>query len=103
MVQFTVSGGTLNYSLYLDEKRKPYSTSEDLSNLALEHICCFGDAKNCGPKTATFTITEPPVMDVSLISKTDLCVLATIWSNRYNVVGGTAPYNYAWRQDQMVL
>jgi hypothetical protein len=39
------------------------------------NIYVVSDAKNCGPKTATFTITEPPVMDVSLISKTDLCVL----------------------------
>jgi hypothetical protein len=51
---------------------------------------------NCGPKT-TFTITEPPVMDVSLISKTDLlCSGQPSGAIASNVVGGTAPYNYAW-------
>ena len=97
-VAITVSGGTLNYSYAWTKNGSPYSTSEDISNLAPgTYIVSVSDAKNCGPKTATFTITEPPVMDVSLISKTDLlCSGQPTGAIAINVVGGTAPYNYAW-------
>ncbi|WP_369769399.1 PKD domain-containing protein [Flavobacterium sp. WC2416] len=97
-VAITVSGGTLNYSYAWTKDGSPYSTSEDISNLAPgTYIISVSDAKNCGPKTATFTITEPPILDVSLISKTDLlCSGQPSGAIAINVVGGTAPYNYAW-------
>jgi hypothetical protein len=85
----------------LDEKRKPYSTSEDLSNLAPgTYIVSVSDAKIAVLKQH-FTMNLL-FMDVSLISKTDLLCSGNHLEQSLYVVGGTAPYNYAW-QDQMVL
>jgi gliding motility-associated-like protein len=97
-ITITVSGGTLNYSYAWTKNGSPYSTSEDISNLAPgTYTVSVSDAKNCGPKTATFTITEPPILDVSLISKTDLlCSGQPTGAIAINVDGGTAPYNYTW-------
>ena len=97
-VAITVSGGTLNYSYAWTKNGSPYATSEDLSNLAPGiYVLSVSDAKNCGPKTASFTITEPPILDVTLTSKTDLlCSGQPTGAIAINVVGGTAPYNYAW-------
>jgi gliding motility-associated-like protein len=97
-IAITVSGGNLNYSYVWTKNGSPYSTAEDISNLAPgTYIISVSDAKNCGPKTANFTVTEPTVMDVSLASKTDLlCSGQPTGAIAINVVGGTAPYNYAW-------
>ncbi|WP_339919629.1 PKD domain-containing protein [uncultured Flavobacterium sp.] len=97
-VAITVSGGTLNYSYAWTKNGSPYSIAEDLANLAPGiYVLSVSDAKNCGPKTASFTITEPPILDVTLTSKTDLlCSGHPTGAIAINVVGGTAPYNYAW-------
>jgi hypothetical protein len=47
------------------------------------------DENNCGPKTFTFTITEPPLLVVSLINKTSMLFGAAAGTINVGVVGGT--------------
>lgn len=100
-IAITVSGGNLNYSYAWTKNGTPYATTEDLSDLGPGvYVVSVSDAKNCNPKTATFTITEPPVLAVSLISKTNiLCFGESTGAINISAVGGTpaiSGYNYAW-------
>ncbi|MBX9807473.1 MAG: gliding motility-associated C-terminal domain-containing protein, partial [Flavobacteriaceae bacterium] len=97
-IKITITGGTLNYTFAWTKDGIPYATTEDLSNLSPgTYVVTVSDANHCGPKTAGFTITEPPILAVNLVSKTDiLCFGQSTGVITVNVVGGTAPYTYAW-------
>jgi gliding motility-associated-like protein len=97
-IEIAVSGGTLNYTFAWMKDGIPYSTTEDLSNLSPgTYIVSVSDANICGPKTATFTITEPPILAVSLGNKNNiLCFGDATGTITVNVLGGTLPYTYAW-------
>jgi gliding motility-associated-like protein len=97
-IEIAVSGGTLNYTFAWMKDGIPYSTTEDLSNLNPgTYIVSVSDANICGPKTATFTITEPPILAVSLGNKNNiLCFGDATGTITVNVLGGTLPYTYAW-------
>ncbi len=97
-IAITVSGGTLNYSYNWTKDGLPFSTNEDLSNLAYgNYTVSVVDAKNCGPKTASFTITQPQLLVVIAASKTDiLCFGGATGAIAISVTGGTAPYYYSW-------
>jgi len=97
-IQITLTGGTLNYNIAWTKNGIPYATTEDLSNLSPgTYVVTVSDANNCGPKTATFSITEPPVLAVNLVNKTNiLCFGDATGTINVNVVGGTAPYTFAW-------
>src|SRR5690606_13740277 len=48
------------------------------------------DANNCGPATATFTITEPPLLTLTLSNQTDIvCYGAATGAINVEVGGGT--------------
>ena len=98
-IKITVAGGTLNYKIAWTKNGIPYATTEDLSNLSPgTYVVSVSDANNCGPKTATFTITEPPILAVTLGSKTNIfCFGDSTGMINVNVVGGTAPYTFAWK------
>ena len=98
-IKITVAGGTLNYKIAWTKNGIPYATTEDLSNLSPgTYVVSVSDANNCGPKTATFTITEPPILVVTLGSKTNIfCFGDSTGMINVNVVGGTAPYTFAWK------
>ena len=100
-IKITITGGTLNYNYTWTKDGIPYATTKDLSNLSPGiYIVTVSDANNCGPKTATFTITEPPILAVSLISHTNiLCFGEATGAIDIAVVGGTpalSGYNFAW-------
>ena len=101
-IKITITGGTLNYNYTWTKDGIPYATIEDISNLSPGiYAVIVSDANNCNPKTATFTITEPPVLAVSLINKTNiLCFGAATGSIDIAVIGGTpslSGYNFAWK------
>ena len=100
-IKITVTGGTLNYNYTWTKDGIPYSTTEDISNLSPGiYDVTVSDANNCNPKTATFSITQPPILAVSLISQTNiLCFGEATGAIDIAVVGGTptlSGYNFAW-------
>ena len=100
-IKITVSGGTSVYSYSWTKDGTAFANTEDLSNLSSGiYQITVSDANNCGPKTATFTITEPPVLEVTFGSKTDIkCFGTETGAINVNVIGGTpstSGYNFAW-------
>ncbi|WP_295335133.1 PKD-like domain-containing protein [Flavobacterium sp.] len=102
-INITVTGGTGNYSYNWTRNGGFHSTAEDIANLSPgTYVVTVTDANNCGPKTATFTITQPPLLVVSLAGQTNvLCYGAATGAITVNVSGGTpnpisADYTYSW-------
>ena len=100
-IKITITGGTLNYNYTWTKDGISYATTEDITNLSPGiYEVTVSDANNCNPKTATFTITEPPVLAVSLTSQTNiLCSGESTGAIEIAVVGGTpklSDYNFAW-------
>ena len=100
-IQITITGGTPVYNYSWTKNGIHFSTLEDLSNLSPGiYEVTVSDANNCGPKTAMFTITEPPVLDLTFVSQTNiLCFGYSTGTINVNVVGGTpsaSGYNFAW-------
>lgn len=97
-ISISVSGGTGTYTYAWTKDTLPFSNTEDLANLSPGvYEVSVSDANNCGPKTATFTITEPPILTLALANQTNiLCFGASTGSIEVNVAGGTPSYNFAW-------
>jgi gliding motility-associated-like protein len=99
-ISISVSGGTGAYSYSWTKNTAPYAVSEDLTNLGPgTYVVTISDANNCGPKTATFTITEPTLLLASLSSQIDvLCYGDSTGAITVNVSGGTlgSGYVFSW-------
>lgn len=97
-IEITITGGTLNYSIAWTKNGTAFANTEDISNLSPGvYEVTVSDANNCGPKTASFTITEPPILAINLVNQTNiLCFGQATGAITVNVVGGTAPYTFAW-------
>jgi len=100
-VDISVTGGTGNYTYAWTKNGTPFATTQDISNLAPgNYQVAVRDANNCGPKTASFTITEPPLLVVSLVNKKDVvCFGDATGAINVNVSGGlplASGYNFAW-------
>src|SRR3970282_435934 len=92
-IDITITGGTLSYNYAWTKNGSPYATTEDISNLSPGiYVVSVSDANNCGPKTSTFTITEPPILAANLISQTNiLCFGESTGAIDIAVAGGTSP------------
>ena len=97
-ISITVTGGTAPYRFSWTKDSAPFSNSEDISNLSPgSYTVSILDANNCGPKTKTFTITEPTLLEVNLINQTNiLCFGTSTGAINVGVVGGTPIYTFAW-------
>ncbi|QBN17794.1 PKD-like domain-containing protein [Flavobacterium nackdongense] len=97
-IKITITGGSIPYTYAWTKDGLPFSTAEDVSNLSPGiYTVTVSDANSCGPKTASFTITQPPILAVNLNNKADiLCFGAATGAINVNITGGTLPYNYAW-------
>ena len=102
-IAISVTGGTGAYSYSWTRNSAPYAVTEDITNLSPgTYVVTVTDANLCGPKTATFTITEPPLLVVSLASQSNvLCFGAATGAITASIVGGTPnpislDYTYSW-------
>jgi len=97
-ISISVSGGTGAYTYNWTKDTAPFATTEDLSNLGPGvYEVSVSDANGCGPKTASFTITEPPVLTLTLANQVDvICFGAATGAISVNVSGGTPAYTFAW-------
>ncbi len=97
-IAITITGGTPNYTFAWTKNGNPYATTEDLVNLSPgNYVVTVSDVNNCALKSATFAITEPPVLAVNLVNKTDiLCFGDSTGAINTNITGGTLPYTYTW-------
>lgn len=105
LIGITVTGGNEVYNYVWTKDNAPFATTQDLSGLSPgQYTVTVTDGNNCGPKTETYTITEPPVLAVSLVSQTNiLCFGDAIGAINASVTGGTPiqtasgdSYKYAW-------
>ncbi len=100
-INITISGGTLNYTFAWTKDGTAFANTEDISNLSPGiYVVSVSDAKNCGPKTATFTITEPPILAITLVSQANiLCFGDATGVINVSVTGGTTAisgYQFIW-------
>ncbi|MBF6642157.1 gliding motility-associated C-terminal domain-containing protein [Flavobacterium sp. J49] len=102
-VNISVTGGTGSYTYTWTQNGGFYAGTEDIANLSPgTYVVSVTDANNCGPKTATFTITQPPLLVVGLSSQTNvLCYGEATGAITVNVSGGTpnpitSDYTYSW-------
>ena len=87
-VSANVSGGTTPYT-YLWSNA---ATTQNISNLiAGIYNVTVTDANGC-TKTASFEVTQPPLLTVTMTGTTASCNGSTTATP----AGGTAPYNYLW-------
>ena len=105
-INITVAGGTGSYIYVWTKDTFPFAATEDIGSLAPGvYVVSVTDTNNCGPKTATFTITEPPLLTVSLQNQTNvLCFGYATGAINVTIAGGTMievtpgvfDYQYAW-------
>ena len=97
-ISITVTGGTGAYIYNWAKDTAPFATTEDITNLSPGvYEVSVSDTNNCGPKTAAFTITQPPVLTLALDNQVNvLCFGAPTGAITVNVGGGTPVYNFAW-------
>ena len=105
-ISISVSGGTGTYTYSWTKNGLPYATTDDINNLSpATYVVSVSDANNCGPKTVSFTITEPPLLVVSLVSQTNVdcygfatgaIVINTSGGTPIQTTSGVFGYSYAW-------
>jgi hypothetical protein len=90
----TVSGGTTPYSYLWDDIAN--STSEDLSNISAgTYNVTVNDANAC-PVTTSIVISEPALLNASIVSSNVTCNGLSTGTANLSVSGGTTPYSFIW-------
>jgi gliding motility-associated-like protein len=105
-ITLTTNGGTLPYNYVWTKNGIPYTTSGNLNNLSPGvYKVTITEANNCDTLTETFTIIEPPILKVNLISQVNiLCYGDFTGEINVEATGGRATeispgilnYNYRW-------
>lgn len=97
-ISIDVSGGTAPYVYTWTRNGNPFSNDEDLSGLEPgTYAVTVTDANTCGPISSTFVIEEPPLLEVSLQSQTDvICFGDATGAITTSTVGGRPGYTYSW-------
>lgn len=106
-INLTTTGGTTPYTYVWSKNGTIYSaTTEDVGNLASGvYDVVITEVNNCNILKGSYTIVEPPLLDLTLINQVDiLCYGAYTGEINVNVVGGRATeislgvfnYSYNW-------
>ena len=91
VISTTTQGGTPPYSY---NWTPPQSNNSTIGNLSAgTYILSITDANNCQQED-TYTVTEPSALQVTIASAQTYILNAT-------VSGGTAPYQYSWRESSL--
>jgi gliding motility-associated-like protein len=92
IINITVAGGSAPYTYNWSNG----STSEDLSNLpAGTYNLTVTDNNGC-TENLSFVITDPPVLNVTNATTNISCFAGTDGAIDLTLVGGEAPYSFAW-------
>ena len=105
-IGISASGGTLPYKYAWEKDAGPYPGSEEISNLSPgSYKVSVTDANSCNPQVLVYTITEPALLEINLVDKTNiLCFGESTGAVSVLIVGGTKievtpgvfDYAYAW-------
>ena len=105
-ISINVNGGTPPYKYVWTKDGNPFATTANISNLTPgTYTVSVTDSKNCGPKTRSYTITQPQPIAITLLNKKDLkCFGDALGAISVQVVGGTLKekspgvfdYDYTW-------
>ena len=105
-IAITVTGGTKPYTYTWIKDTSPYTGSNDITNLIPgNYTVTVTDKNNCAPKTASFQITEPQAITITLNNQVNVtCFGDSTGAVSVNVAGGvpvqSAPgifkYAYSW-------
>ena len=90
-IDISVSGGTWPYRYVWSNSE----VTEDINQLSADTYSCTVTDNNGCDKFISFSIEEPPALDI-VLSATDTECGRPEGSTSAHVSGGTAPYSYSW-------
>ncbi len=91
-ITLNVSGGNLPYTFVWTKNGTPFATTKDLGNLTpAVYEVTITEPNNCDILKGSYTIIEPPLLEVSLVNKVDiLCYGYYTGAINVNATGGRA-------------
>lgn len=105
-ISVSVSGGTPPYKYVWTKNNMAFDTIKNITNLSPGvYNVSITDSHDCGPKTASYAITEPKAIVISVTNQVNLkCFGDSIGSVSIQVDGGVPiekmpgffDYNYSW-------
>ncbi len=105
-ISIFVTGGKGSYFYTWTKNNIAFDTTQNIKNLEPgEYKVSVTDMNNCGPKTQTYTITEPEPLKIILANKIDnLCIgdkngslsVVTSGGTKIETKPGVFDYNYLW-------
>ncbi|MEL1241102.1 PKD domain-containing protein [Flavobacterium flavipallidum] len=97
-ITLNVSGGTAPYTYVWTKDGNAFPGTNNLRNLAAgTYHVIITEVNNCDILQDDFTIVNPPVLDVTLVSQKDiLCYGYNTGEINVDVTGGRANYTYLW-------
>ena len=97
-ISLDVQGGTPDYTYNWTKDGVFFSNDEDLQNLEPGfYEVTVSDSNQCPPVILTFTIEEPPLLEIANIDKTNvICFNGTTGAIDLDVTGGRPDYTFSW-------